>query len=175
MRRFARTLALGLALALAGCGGGDDASQAARGEEDAAARRGSDAPSSADPAAVSYAEELGVELESMEESVTGLRYRTLEEGTGTAADDGDSVSVHYTGWLPGGRKFDSSRDRGEPFSFVVGGGQVIPGWDEGVDGMAVGEVRQLVVPPDLAYGDRQVGPIPPNSVLVFEVELLEIH
>lgn len=105
-----------------------------------------------------------------------------QPGTGTEATPGCRVLVHYTGWLfdagaPGnkGRKFDSSRDRDEPFAFPLGAGRVIPGWDQGVAGMKVGGRRTLVIPPGLAYGSRGAGGvIPPNATLVFEVELLEV-
>lgn len=107
---------------------------------------------------------------------SGLKYYDLRQGDGPVPEDGDTVRVHYTGWLQqSGEKFDSSRDRGQPFSFALGQGRVIEGWDEGVATMNVGTVRQLVIPPDLAYGQRQRGPIPPNSTLVFEVELLGIE
>lgn len=103
----------------------------------------------------------------------GLKYAILQEGSGPAAEH-QQVSVHYTGWLENGTKFDSSRDRGQPFEFVLGHGDVIKGWDEGVKGMKVGEKRQLVVPPAMGYGERGTpdGTIPPNSTLIFEVELL---
>ncbi len=104
---------------------------------------------------------------------SGLKYQDLVEGTGMSPKDGDTVVVHYTGWLLSLRKFDSSVG-GEPFHFQLGKGQVIKGWDEGVATMKVGGKRKLVVPPDLAYGDRANGMIPANSTLVFEVELLEI-
>jgi FKBP-type peptidyl-prolyl cis-trans isomerase len=102
----------------------------------------------------------------------GLQYIELQEGTGDEAKPGANVSVHYTGWLTDGRKFDSSRDRGQPFSFPLGGGQVIRGWDEGVAGMKVGGRRRLIIPPSLGYGSRGVGPIPAGATLLFNVELL---
>lgn len=103
---------------------------------------------------------------------SGLQLIELQEGSGAEALPGASVSVHYTGWLTDGRKFDSSRDRGQPFSFNLGGGQVIRGWDEGVAGMKVGGRRRLIIPAELGYGSRGVGPIPPGATLLFNVELL---
>ncbi len=107
----------------------------------------------------------------------GLSYVDLKRGTGPAAKKGDTVSVHYVGTLTSGKKFDSSRDRNEPFGFPLGGGQVIPGWDEGVVGMRVGGVRRLIVPPQLGYGAAGAGGgvIPPNATLIFEIELLSIR
>ena len=99
----------------------------------------------------------------------------LEQGAGEEAKNGDGVSVHYTGWLTDGTKFDSSLDQGTPFVFTLGTGQVIRGWDIGVLGMKVGEKRKLTIPPELGYGSTGVGPIPPNATLVFEVELLGIN
>jgi FKBP-type peptidyl-prolyl cis-trans isomerase len=100
----------------------------------------------------------------------------LTPGTGTEAAAGDSVEVHYTGWLTNGTKFDSSKDRRQPFTFKLGQGMVIKGWDEGVKGMKVGGVRKLTIPADMAYGSRGAGGrIPPNAVLVFEVELLKVN
>jgi FKBP-type peptidyl-prolyl cis-trans isomerase FkpA len=106
---------------------------------------------------------------------SGLKYQDIKEGTGTAATKGDTVDVHYTGWLKDGKKFDSSKDRGQAFSFTLGAGRVIKGWDEGVQGMKVGGVRKLIIPPDLGYGAKGAGGvIPPNAELTFEVELLKI-
>ena len=107
---------------------------------------------------------------------SGLIIETLAAGSGATAKAGDKVSVHYTGWLTNGTKFDSSRDRNEPFNFNLGAGQVIPGWDEGVAGMQPGGKRRLTVPAHLAYGPRGAGGvIPPDAVLIFEVELLAIQ
>ncbi len=109
-------------------------------------------------------------------TASGLQYRDDQVGTGPEARSGDTVVVHYTGTLEDGRKFDSSRDRGQPFSFPLGAGRVIRGWDEGVAGMKVGGRRTLIIPPDLGYGPRAVGGvIPANATLVFDVELLEVH
>jgi FKBP-type peptidyl-prolyl cis-trans isomerase FkpA len=106
---------------------------------------------------------------------SGLQYTDLTPGTGAEAKTGMSVSVHYTGWLTDGKKFDSSLDRKRPFEFKLGAGMVIRGWDEGVTGMKVGGKRKLTIPPDLGYGARGAGGvIPPNATLVFEVELLEV-
>lgn len=108
-------------------------------------------------------------------ATTGLKVEQLTAGTGQAPKAGDVVRVHYTGWLLNGTKFDSSVDRGEPFRFVLGRGQVIKGWDEGVAQMKVGDKIRLTIPPELGYGARGAGGvIPPNATLIFEVELLGI-
>jgi peptidylprolyl isomerase/FKBP-type peptidyl-prolyl cis-trans isomerase FkpA len=108
--------------------------------------------------------------------VQGMKIEILKPGNGEASKNGDRVSVHYVGTLENGNKFDSSRDRQNPFSFILGTGQVIPGWDLGVLGMKLGEQRKLTIPPDLAYGANGVpGAIPPNATLIFEVELLGIN
>ena len=105
-----------------------------------------------------------------------LEIEDLSVGTGVEAINGDKVTVHYTGWLIDGTKFDSSLDRGQPFIFQIGARQVIEGWDRGLRGMQVGGVRKLTIPSELAYGDRAVGGglIPANSTLVFEIRLLKI-
>src|SRR5215510_14328738 len=106
---------------------------------------------------------------------TELEIEDIKEGTGPAAKAGQTVVVHYVGTLTNGKKFDSSRDRGQGFKFSLGAGQVIKGWDQGVAGMKVGSLRKLTIPPHLAYGASGFPPvIPPNSTLVFEVELLEV-
>ena len=107
---------------------------------------------------------------------SGLKYIILYEGEGLPAQNGMAVDVHYTGYLTDGRKFDSSRDRGEPFSFVLGEGQVIKGWEEGIALMSAGGSYRLIIPPDLAYGQRGAGDvIPPNATLIFDVELLSVY
>lgn len=174
---WALVLVAGLA---AGCGGEGDpaAEEGGDAEADAAAEASRRAAEGGEAGAVAtdFADALEVWLDEMEESEGGLRWRTLEAGEGATAGPGDTAVVHYTGWLPDGTKFDSSRDRGEPLRFVVGAGQVIAGWDEGVAGMQEGETRQLVIPPALGYGARGAGDvIPPNATLVFEVELLEVR
>ncbi len=104
-----------------------------------------------------------------------LQIEELAVGSGDEATSGTRVSVHYTGWLTSGQKFDSSLDRGRPFEFELGAGRVIKGWDQGVAGMRVGGKRKLTIPPDLGYGTRGAGNvIPPNATLVFEVELLGV-
>jgi FKBP-type peptidyl-prolyl cis-trans isomerase FkpA len=108
-------------------------------------------------------------------SPSGLIVEEVVVGNGALAESGQRVKVHYTGWLTDGTKFDSSKDRGDPFVFPLGAGHVIKGWDEGVEGMKVGGTRKLTIPPALGYGARGAGGvIPPNATLVFEVELLAI-
>jgi peptidylprolyl isomerase len=104
-----------------------------------------------------------------------LKKTIIKEGVGEVAKAGQRVTVHYTGKFLDGQKFDSSKDHGQPFTFNLGAGEVIKGWDEGVAGMKVGETCELTIPSDLAYGKRGVGPIPPDSTLVFEVELLKVN
>jgi peptidylprolyl isomerase len=105
---------------------------------------------------------------------SGLKYVDIKEGTGATPQAGQTVEVHYTGTLENGQKFDSSRDRGTPFRFKLGAGQVIKGWDEGLSTMKVGGERKLIIPPELGYGARGAGGvIPPNATLIFDVELLK--
>jgi peptidylprolyl isomerase len=109
------------------------------------------------------------------ETPSGLKYVVITEGDGAMPQSGQRVFVHYVGTLEDGTKFDSSRDRGRPFDFIIGQGQVIRGWDEGVGMMKVGDRRKLIIPPDLGYGDRGAGGvIPPGATLIFDVELLRI-
>jgi len=118
----------------------------------------------------------GQEANNNIQDIQGMKIETLKEGTGEIAKNGDTVSVHYTGTLEDGTKFDSSVDRGTPFSFILGAGRVIQGWDLGVAGMKVGEKRKLTIPPELGYGASGAGDvIPPNVTLIFEVELLGIN
>ncbi len=106
---------------------------------------------------------------------SGLKYADIKVGSGKEAISGDSVTLHYSGWLETGKRFDSSVLRNKPLSFKLGSGTVIPGWEEGVTGMKVGGIRQLVIPPDLAYGEYgAAGVIPPNATLIFDVQLLKV-
>jgi FKBP-type peptidyl-prolyl cis-trans isomerase len=116
------------------------------------------------------------DISGLTTTTSGLQLKDVTVGTGAEAQAGDTVFVHYTGWLTDGTKFDSSLDRGQPFSFPLGAGRVIAGWDEGVAGMKEGGKRILVIPADLGYGAGGAGDvIPPNAVLIFEVELLDIQ
>ena len=117
----------------------------------------------------------GATMSETKTTASGLKYEDVKVGDGDVATAGKTVSVHYTGWLTNGTKFDSSKDRGQPFEFPLGGGRVIKGWDEGVQGMKVGGVRKLTIPPSLGYGARGAGGvIPPNATLMFDVELLAV-
>jgi peptidylprolyl isomerase len=126
---------------------------------------------SGDPAKVTYAPELGVDLTAMNRSESGLYTQDQVVGTGIEATNGRLLQVNYSGWLPDGTLFDTSLGR-SPFSFTLGQGRVIRGWDEGLVGMKVGGKRRLILPSDLAYGEQGNYGIPPNSVLIFDVELL---
>jgi FKBP-type peptidyl-prolyl cis-trans isomerase len=108
-------------------------------------------------------------------AVTTLKIEDIKVGTGQTPAQGDKIVVHYTGWLTDGTKFDSSKDRNDPFTFTLGVGQVIKGWDQGFAGMKEGGQRKLTIPSELAYGQRNMGPIPPNSTLIFEVELIKVE
>ncbi len=155
---------------------GNASAQAGKTSPDSvAAPAAAPAPAPASGGPITFAPSLGVDMAKMTKTPSGLAYRDVKVGTGATAAAGNTVSVHYTGWLPDGTKFDSSRDRNQPFEFKLGAGQVIKGWDEGVAGMKIGGRRTLVIPPDLAYGPSGSDPIPPNATLVFDVELLGIH
>src|SRR3989338_9553391 len=119
-------------------------------------------------------EEGEVARQKQNEIMANFKVEDVVVGTGAEAKNGNTVSVHYTGTFTDGKKFDSSLDRGEPFSFTLGAGEVVQGWEQGILGMRVGEKRKLIIPPGLAYGEKGIGVIPPNAVLIFEVELLEI-
>lgn len=162
-RRPVRTLILlPLALTLAACGGDES------GPAEVVLQN---------PADIIYASSLGVDLSAMELQPSGLYIRDLQVGEGDPTVAGDVMVVHYSGWVNDGTLFDSSRNPGrDPFPVMVGAGQVIAGWEEGLPGMRVGGVRQLVIPPQLAYGAQSPSPlIPAGSVLIFEVELVEVN
>lgn len=131
---------------------------------------------STDPATATYAAALNVSIPSMTKTASGLYYKDLAVGTGTTAAAGYTARVSYTGWLVNGAIFDASEGRTPAwFEFLVNKGEVIKGWDEGVQGMKVGGKRQLVIPPDLGYGTGGSGAIPANAILVFEVTLLQVR
>lgn len=150
-RRFAGLGAV-LALALAGCGDAE----------------------SFEPTLVNQESAPAVDVTAMTQTTSGLYMTDLVLGEGDEAVNGQQVKVHYIGWFLDGEKFDASLDRNETFSFGLGAGQVIAGWDEGVAGMRVGGSRRLVIPPNLAYGEAGRSGIPANSTLVFDVELFEV-
>ena len=133
-----------------------------------------DAEETREPMTATPATAPEVDLSAMTETPSGLYMLEMEVGEGEEAVPGQTVEVHYTGWFLDGEKFDSSVDRGETFQFPLGAGRVITGWDEGVAGMRVGGKRRLVIPPELAYGPEGRSGIPPNSTLVFDVELLGV-
>ena len=158
-------LTLLAAASMAGCGQkAEEPAAETPTEQTVPAEDAADAPE--DPAASAPAAD----------AVTELAIEDLEEGDGAEAKAGDNITVHYTGWLTDGAKFDSSLDRGEPFTFDLGQGYVIKGWDEGVVGMKVGGKRKLTIPADMGYGDAGAPPsIPGGATLVFEVELLSVN
>jgi len=167
---IAATSAAALLAVMAGC-----SKEAEQAPADAAAGAATEAT---EETAVSDAQDI-----EAFEITTGLSAKILREGDGQVAQAGDNVVVHYTGWLYDeaaennrGNKFDSSVDRGEHFQFPLGAGRVIKGWDQGVEGMAIGEVRELTIAPEMGYGERGAGNvIPPGATLIFEVELFELQ
>lgn len=126
------------------------------------------------PVGAEFAEELGIDLAAMTQKPSGLYYIDIEAGRGLAAQPGHVVVIEFTGWLPNGVKFDSSDDRGQPEEFPIGARRVIVGKEEAVEGMQIGGVRKVVLPPELGYGSRGRGEIPPNATLVYEIRLKEI-
>jgi peptidylprolyl isomerase len=164
MRGLLTVIGFCAALAIAGCGGGGDSSSSSATESE------SPAPASSE----STATKPKVEVPSGPPP-TKLESKELVEGTGPEAKAGDEVTVQYVGVdYKTGKQFDASWDRGEPFSFGLGAGEVIAGWDQGIPGMKVGGRRELIIPPELAYGPQKVGSIAPNSTLVFVVDLLAV-
>lgn len=163
-RRLPAVALFAALVALAACGG-DGSEELGDGTDDAGL----------DVEFVEFAPELDADRDRMERRESGLYVEDLQEGDGAEATAGTRVRVHYTGWLPDGTQFDTSREGPEPFAFTLGAGQVIPGWDQGVEGMREGGRRRLVIPPDLAYGSQGAGDvIPPDTPLVFEVEVVEV-
>ena len=147
-------------MVLAACAGGGNSSP--------------DAPAPYDPERVAFAPELGVELAAMERTPTGLYLQDLREGDGFTASRTSLVSLHYVGYLPDGSIFDTSSG-GEPIQFRLGGNEVIRGWNQGIPGMKRGGIRRLVVRPSLGYRSQARGEIPPNSTLIFDVQLLDVR
>lgn len=137
-----------------------------------AAACGSDSPTSIED--TEFAPSLGVDLTTMTRTTSGLYYRDIAVGTGAVAQSGKTVGVYYQGWLASGSRFDF-RTSGSPFEFVLGSGEVIRGWDQGIPGMRVGGKRLLVIPSALGYGSAGRGSIPPNAVMVFEVDLRTVR
>jgi FKBP-type peptidyl-prolyl cis-trans isomerase len=135
---------------------------------------GSDGSTAPDIATATFGSALNVNLSSMTKTASGLYYRDSIIGTGTVAASGDSVRVHYIGWLANGQQFDNSFQNGSPIAFRLGRGRVIPGWDEGLVNMRAGGWRKLIIPPSLGYGGSSNGPIPGNSILVFNVQIVSV-
>lgn len=154
MLTASRTLCFGLACLLIACAG---------------ARRAAPVDS------ISFARSLNVNLAEMTRTEHGLYYRDLDRGTGAAATEGQRVAVYYVGWLPDGTEVDAQIEPNPPITFRLGAGEVIRGWELGVQGMRVGGQRQLVVPPELGYGNRSPGPIPRRAVLVFTIRLVAVE
>lgn len=196
MNRSMLIIAAVVALLVAGCGGGSSSTDSSTGSTSAessgdsatAAEKPFVIPTKGEPPIVYEKEFLkgekknglvGPELKPVMPKgppPKTLALTDLVEGIGHLATEGDTVTVQYVGVLYGsGKKFDSSWDHGEPFTFKLGAGEVIPGWEEGIPGMEIADRRELVVPPDLAYGNEQAGSIPPNSTLIFVVEMLKVQ
>ena len=157
--------AIGLCLALAVIAAGCNESVQKTGSTS------SESTSSSTSPAPSASGETGGKVHKL---ASGLQYEDVVVGSGKMAEPGMNVSVHYTGTLTNGEKFDSSYDRGQPIQFQLGAGRVIQGWEEGIKGMRIGGKRKLTIPPDLGYGANGTGPIPPNATLLFDVELVDV-
>lgn len=166
------SLAAATAFLLVACGGGNGGEGAAEG---GTANADTAAPAAASDTACRKL--TGIPADSMETTSSGLGVRQVSEGEGAVAEAGDTVVAHYLGCLTDGTKFDASHDRARPITFVLGRGEVIQGWDEGLGGMRPGGVRHLRIPPELGYGARGTpdGPIPPNSTLLFEVQMVDVR
>jgi hypothetical protein len=156
-RTAARLLALTLALPLAGCDLG----------------LGPDTPETVNVEGTSFAPVLGVDLPASTRTSSGLWYRDVDVGTGDPVGAGDRAAFRYTGWFPDGTQFGSNMESGDPIEFTIGSGELIPGIEEGIAGMRPGGHRQLIIPPELAYGPYGAGPIPGNTILVVLVELVD--
>ncbi|MBE0611185.1 MAG: FKBP-type peptidyl-prolyl cis-trans isomerase [Dehalococcoidia bacterium] len=161
-------------VAFAACGGDDDDDTADTPTSAATASK-TVTDGSPSPATSATTTTGPITLKNPTTTPSGLQYEDIVVGTGASPQTGFRVTVHYTGTFLDGKKFDSSVDRGQPFTFVIGAGQVIKGWDEGVATMKVGGKRNLIIPSALAYGSRGQGPIPPNTDLYFEVELISVQ
>lgn len=179
MKYLSSTLvALVVASSLAGCGGGDSTQTTTN--ETSTTTSTSTTPSTTASATTNTAN-AGTDMPvvdpaKLKTTPSGLQYEDVVTGNGSSPQTGQQVQVHYTGWLTSGKKFDSSVDRGQPFEFTIGQGQVIKGWDEGVATMKTGGTRVLVIPAPLAYGERGAGAdIPPNAPLIFKVQLLGVR
>jgi FKBP-type peptidyl-prolyl cis-trans isomerase FkpA len=155
------TLAVAV-FALAACGGGGSSNDAT--------------PDWSNPQTIHFADSLHIDLSAMTKTPDGLYYKDIKEGSGEEAEAGDVAVVHYTGYLPNGKVFDENGASDEPYSFEMGIGRVIRGWDLGVQGMKIGGERLLVIPPDLAYGSKGAdNTIPPNTTLVFDIKLVNLR
>jgi FKBP-type peptidyl-prolyl cis-trans isomerase FkpA len=164
-----------LAVIVAACSGGDQGASGGAGGESGGLPAADSARTGSTEVAIQYAPELGVDLSAMAQLPSGLYMKDLQVGDGDIVISGKKVAVKYTGWLPNGAQFDSNREGDSTLPFVVGAGDVIAGWEEGILGMRPGGRRLLVIPPTLAYGDRGYpGVIPPNTTLVFDISVVSV-
>jgi len=173
-RFFALLIAVSLLLIIAGCSGSSSKKADVAKQESKTEAAMKDESEMKTPETAMPADTTAVAAKDTVTTASGLKYIDFVVGNGATPLVGQTCIVHYTGWLLDGKKFDSSKDCNQPFHFALGQGRVIKGWDEGVASMKVGGKRKLIIPPGLAYGDKPVGPIPPNSTLIFDVELLGV-